>query len=240
MTRTSAHECGDDGCDEDAPWTTERLSEHGVTLRIVYVHPLVNASTRHLLMYLTVVFCAAPSTSSSSRCKCGTQTTRRGYVQAIAAAYMLIAFASLIEGALCAGTQGFNALVIRFQTPKASLLVYRSGKKLSYPSDLSKFTIANVVGSADLGFKVRLEGLAREHSRFCTYEPELFPGLIYRVVKPKCTLLVFVSGKIIITGYKTREEGEDVLCKMFPVLLQYQIRMESFDSDDSDDSDGVL
>lgn len=34
------------------------------------------------------------------------------------------------------------------------------------------------------------------------YEPELFPGLIYRVVKPKATCLIFVSGKIVITGYK--------------------------------------
>ncbi|GAB9473792.1 hypothetical protein Gpo141_00010939 [Globisporangium polare] len=154
--------------------------------------------------------------------------------------------------------RGFSALIIRFTTPKASVLAYRSGKflivgcnsmvdanqaldkfrsilkKLSYPSDLAKFTIANVVGSADLCFKVRLEGLARGHSRFCTYEPELFPGLIYRVVKPKATCLIFVSGKIVITGYRTREEGEEVLCKMFPVLLQYRIHAEVFNSDSSD------
>uniref|UniRef100_K3WVG6 TATA-box-binding protein n=1 Tax=Globisporangium ultimum (strain ATCC 200006 / CBS 805.95 / DAOM BR144) TaxID=431595 RepID=K3WVG6_GLOUD len=223
MTRTSTRGHGDDDYDDDAPWTTERLSEHGVTLHIVNM--LAHGSLRSPIDVKQLAL----------------QVRNADYTP-----------------------RGFNALVIRFQTPKASLLVYRSGKflivgskseadthqaldkfrsilkKLSYPSDLSKFTIANVVGSADLGFKVRLEGLAREHSRFCTYEPELFPGLIYRVVKPKCTLLVFVSGKIIITGYKTREEGEDVLCKMFPVLLQYRIRMESFDSDESDDSDGVL
>lgn len=36
------------------------------------------------------------------------------------------------------------------------------------------------------------------------YEPELFPGLIYRVVEPKCTCLIFVSGKMVITGYKVQ------------------------------------
>lgn len=35
---------------------------------------------------------------------------------------------------------------------------------------------------------------------FCSYEPELFPGLIYRMVKPRIVLLIFVSGKVVLTG----------------------------------------
>ena len=34
----------------------------------------------------------------------------------------------------------------------------------------------------------------------CSYEPELFPGLIYRMVKPRIVLLIFVSGKVVLTG----------------------------------------
>ena len=41
---------------------------------------------------------------------------------------------------------------------------------------------------------------------FSSYEPELFPGLIYRMMKPKIVLLIFVSGKIVLTGAKVREE----------------------------------
>lgn len=37
-------------------------------------------------------------------------------------------------------------------------------------------------------------------------KPELFPGLIYRMMKPKIVLLIFVSGKIVLTGAKVREE----------------------------------
>ncbi|KAJ8574025.1 hypothetical protein K7X08_010536 [Anisodus acutangulus] len=37
-------------------------------------------------------------------------------------------------------------------------------------------------------------------------EPELFPGLIYRMKQPKIVLLIFVSGKIVITGAKVRDE----------------------------------
>lgn len=35
---------------------------------------------------------------------------------------------------------------------------------------------------------------------FFRYEPELFPGLVYRMQKPKIVLLIFVSGKIVLTG----------------------------------------
>lgn len=37
------------------------------------------------------------------------------------------------------------------------------------------------------------------------YEPELFPGLIYRMKQPKIVLLIFVSGKIVLTGAKVKE-----------------------------------
>ena len=37
---------------------------------------------------------------------------------------------------------------------------------------------------------------------FCSYEPEIFPGLIYRMVQPKIVLLIFVSGKGVLTGAK--------------------------------------
>ena len=39
-----------------------------------------------------------------------------------------------------------------------------------------------------------------------SYEPELFPGLIYRMVKPRIVLLIFVSGKVVLTGAKERGE----------------------------------
>ncbi len=54
------------------------------------------------------------------------------------------------------------------------------------------------------------------------YEPELFPGLIYRMVAPKVVLLIFVSGKVVITGAKSREQLYEAFDKMHPVLLQFQ------------------
>ena len=40
---------------------------------------------------------------------------------------------------------------------------------------------------------------------FFSYEPELFPGLIYRMVKPRIVLLIFVSGKVVLTGWWKKE-----------------------------------
>lgn len=57
-----------------------------------------------------------------------------------------------------------------------------------------------MVGSCDVKFPIRLEGLVLTHSQFSSYEPELFPGLIYRMVKPRIVLLIFVSGKVVLTG----------------------------------------
>lgn len=73
-----------------------------------------------------------------------------------------------------------------------------------------------MVGSVDVKFPIRLEALVLKHYQFCrykfiisllfrmnfrfSYEPELFPGLIYRMMSPKIVLLIFVSGKVVLTG----------------------------------------
>jgi transcription initiation factor TFIID TATA-box-binding protein len=54
------------------------------------------------------------------------------------------------------------------------------------------------------------------------YEPELFPGLIYRMKQPKIVLLVFVSGKIVLTGAKVRDEIYAAFENIYPVLTEYR------------------
>ena len=123
----------------------------------------------------------------------------------------------------------FAACIMRIREPKTTALIFKSGKvvctgaksedisrqsakmyakavkKIGYPVRFHDFRIQNVVASCDLKFPVSLEGLANEHFHFSQYDPELFPGLIYRLQKPKLVMLIFVSGKIVFTGAKTRE-----------------------------------
>ena len=54
------------------------------------------------------------------------------------------------------------------------------------------------------------------------YEPELFPGLIYRMVQPKIVLLIFVSGKVVLTGGKVRKEIYHAFEQIYPVLQEFR------------------
>ena len=112
---------------------------------------------------------------------------------------------------------GFNVSFITVISSKdlSNFSIYKKAKFLD-------FKIQNIVGCADIQFSVRLESLHTYHSQFCSYEPELFPGLIYRMIKPKVVLLVFVSGKVVITGAKTRDEIYEAFNNLYPILKSFK------------------
>ncbi|ODV97513.1 hypothetical protein PACTADRAFT_47420 [Pachysolen tannophilus NRRL Y-2460] len=140
----------------------------------------------------------------------------------------------------------FAAVIMRIREPKTTALIFASGKmvvtgakseddsklasrkyariiqKLGFNAKFTDFKIQNIVGSCDVKFPIRLEGLAFSHGTFSSYEPELFPGLIYRMVKPKIVLLIFVSGKIVLTGAKQREEIYQAFEAIYPVLQEFR------------------
>ncbi|CAG8645979.1 7078_t:CDS:2 [Paraglomus brasilianum] len=140
----------------------------------------------------------------------------------------------------------FAAVIMRIRDPKTTALIFASGKmvvtgakseddsklasrkyariiqKLGFNAKFTEFKIQNIVGSCDVKFPIRLEGLAYSHGHFSSYEPELFPGLIYRMVKPKIVLLIFVSGKIVLTGAKVRQEIYEAFESIFPVLTEFR------------------
>lgn len=140
----------------------------------------------------------------------------------------------------------FAAVIMRIREPKTTALIFASGKmvvtgakseddsrlasrkyarivqKLGFDAKFSEFKIQNIVGSCDVKFPIRLEGLAYSHGQFSSYEPELFPGLIYRMLKPKVVLLIFVSGKIVLTGAKVREEIYTAFNTIYTVLCEFR------------------
>jgi transcription initiation factor TFIID TATA-box-binding protein len=140
----------------------------------------------------------------------------------------------------------FAALIMRIRQPRTTALIFSSGKmvctgakseiesklaarkyariiqKLGFSSKFMDFKIQNIVGCADIQFSVRLESLHTYHAQFSSYEPELFPGLIYRMIKPKVVLLVFVSGKVVITGAKTRDEIYEAFNNLYPILKSFK------------------
>lgn len=101
---------------------------------------------------------------------------------------------------------------------KNKIIVKEEGKanKVSF----KEFMIQNIVASSNVGFHVPLERLQNNYSHFSTYEPELFPGLIFRILKPKVVLLIFVSGKIVLTGAKTESDIGRAYEYIYPVLKE--------------------
>jgi len=68
-----------------------------------------------------------------------------------------------------------------------------------------KAEVANIVASANIGFKVDLEKAARGLRR-AVYEPQEFPGVIYRMRDPRAAVLIFSTGRIVCTGARREEE----------------------------------
>lgn len=140
----------------------------------------------------------------------------------------------------------FAAVIMRIREPRTTALIFSSGKmvctgakseedsrlaarkyariiqKLGFPAKFLDFKIQNMVGSCDVKFPIRLEGLVLTHGQFSSYEPELFPGLIYRMVKPRIVLLIFVSGKVVLTGAKVRQEIYEAFDNIYPILKTFK------------------
>jgi len=76
-----------------------------------------------------------------------------------------------------------------------------------------RIKIENVVASASLGVKIKLEKLVSSLDGI-EYEPEQFPGLVYRIKDPKAAALIFSSGKIVCTGAKSPKDAKLVISKI--------------------------
>lgn len=77
--------------------------------------------------------------------------------------------------------------------------------------------VENIVASAALGVEVPLEKIVSKLEGM-EYEPEQFPGLVYRLTKPKAAALIFGSGKIVCTGARSLEDVNTVFKKVISVI----------------------
>lgn len=75
---------------------------------------------------------------------------------------------------------------------------------------LNTFSIKNIVSTAsyttNLNLSALMVALGLEHTE---YEPEQFPGLIYRLDDPSAVIIIFASGKLVITGVTTIDAARD-------------------------------
>lgn len=140
----------------------------------------------------------------------------------------------------------FPGLIYRLESPKVTSLIFKSGKMVvtgaksteelikavkriikslrKYGINITgrpKIQIQNIVASANLHVSVNLDKAAYLLENIM-YEPEQFPGLIYRMSDPRVVLLVFSSGKMVITGAKREEEVYRAVKKIFDKLVEIE------------------
>jgi transcription initiation factor TFIID TATA-box-binding protein len=141
----------------------------------------------------------------------------------------------------------FPGLVFRIKRPKTATLIFSTGKMVCTGAKSEKLArravhqvvrelkangviilgkpeiiIQNIVASANLHNRVDLEAAADLLDNVM-YEPEQFPGLIYRMSDPKTVLLLFSSGKIVCTGGKSEKMVHESVNNLFEILDDYAL-----------------
>jgi len=141
----------------------------------------------------------------------------------------------------------FPGLVFRLKRPKTATLIFNSGKMVCTGAKSEKearravmrvvkelkksgiviiskpeLKIQNIVASANLYGIIDLEKAAFVLGR-TMYEPEQFPGLIYRMDEPKVVILLFASGKLVCTGAKREQDVYEAVNKLHEHLEKEQL-----------------
>jgi len=141
----------------------------------------------------------------------------------------------------------FPGLVFRLKRPKTATLIFGSGKLVCTGAKsekmaksvvkkvvrelrkegfiirrISKIDIVNMVGTADVGGEVDLEA-ASEILDNIMYEPEQFPGMIYRMEEPKVVILIFRSGKLVLTGGRREKQVHEAAEKIVSILIENEL-----------------
>lgn len=140
----------------------------------------------------------------------------------------------------------FPGLTFRIKDPKSTALIFSSGRmnctgtrsmketkkvigiilekmeQIGVKIKKPKITVQNIVATADLGEKVDLDKIVFGAEN-AEYEPEQFPGLVYRMKNPKVAFLIFSSGKVVETGAKDEKMMSEGFEKLRKQLKEIKI-----------------
>jgi len=140
----------------------------------------------------------------------------------------------------------FPGLVMRIKEPKTSALIFSSGKivctgaksmtkvkeavqkiiqniekiKIKITVD-PKIQVQNMVASGSIGMDLNLNQLALDLEN-TEYEPEQFPGLVYKLPGTRATFLLFSNGKIVCTGTRSESKLREAVDKLVKTLVKVQ------------------
>lgn len=136
----------------------------------------------------------------------------------------------------------FPGLVMRIKEPKTSALIFSSGKIVCTGAKSMKkvkeavvaiikylgkikikikikpqIKVQNMVASGRIGMDLNLNSLAMNLDN-TEYEPEQFPGLVYKLPGTRATFLLFSNGKIVCTGTRSEVKLREAVNKLVKIL----------------------
>jgi transcription initiation factor TFIID TATA-box-binding protein len=144
----------------------------------------------------------------------------------------------------------FPGVIMRIENPRATFLIFTTGKmvltglkkasqaKAAVDKAVKKLNktgvkvwdpeiaIVNIVASGDLGVHVDLN-MAALVMEYAMYEPEVFPGLIYRLQDPRAVFLIFSTGKIVCTGIKNEESVGEAVQKLKKEIEEMDLTVDT-------------
>jgi transcription initiation factor TFIID TATA-box-binding protein len=141
----------------------------------------------------------------------------------------------------------FPGLVFRLKKPKTATLIFETGKMVCTGAKSEKeaiqavnkvtrelknhgiplankpeIKIQNIVASAALNGEIDLENVVYK-LRKVMYEPEQFPGAVYRMDEPKVVFLIFSAGKLVCVGAKKEEDVYTAVDKLQKILEEQEL-----------------
>lgn len=144
----------------------------------------------------------------------------------------------------------FPGLILRVKKPKSAVLVFTSGnlvctgtksiqqvkqvidivikqlRKINVKiTDKPKVNVQNIVASGSIDLVLNLNVLALELEN-TEYEPEQFPGLVYKLSESTATFLLFSNGKLVCTGTKNKQQLDDSMKQLIKNIKETMKRIE--------------
>ncbi|XP_034936947.1 TATA box-binding protein-like protein 1 [Chelonus insularis] len=103
----------------------------------------------------------------------------------------------------------------------AARRIARSLQKLGFKVRFNNFRVVNVLGTCLMPWAIRITSFSMHHKENADYEPELHPGVTYKLKEPRATLKIFSTGSVTITAPSVAAVGEAIE-QIFPLVYEFR------------------
>jgi len=94
-------------------------------------------------------------------------------------------------------------------------------QKLGFNTRFANFRIVNVLGTCSMPFAIKINAFSEYHKPQAEYEPELHPGVTFKLKQPKATLKIFSTGSITVTAPSVNDV-QQAIEHIYPLVYQFR------------------